>query len=221
MAEAEKIKVFIVEDHELMRDGLKAALNRDERFTVVGEAADGLTAVHKVAQIKPDVVVMDVGLPQMDGVEATRQIKQEQPGIKVVMLTSQENDSEIFAALSAGANGYCLKDLAGDKLMRAIQSISDGAAWIDPRIAGKVLSRVTEGPPAQATKQESSVEFTLSQREKEVLKLMVDGLSNKEIADKLMIGASTVRTHVEHILEKLAVSGRTEAAVKATKHGLI
>lgn len=220
MSESEKIKVIIVEDHELMRDGLKAALNKDGRFEVVAEAADGLTAVHKVAQIKPDVVVMDIGLPQIDGLEATKQIKAAHPTIKIVMLTSHENDAEIFQALQFGANGYCLKDLAGDKLMRAIQSVSEGAAWIDPRIAGKVLSHFAQ--PQETVQKQDGVELpALSQREKDVLKLMVEGLSNKEIAERLVIGASTVRTHVEHILEKLAVSGRTEAAVKATKHKLI
>ncbi len=217
------VKVFLVEDHELLRDGLRAALHRDGLFEVVGEAADGLTAVHKIVATDPDVVVMDIGLPGIDGIEATRQVREQRPGVKIIMLTSHDNDQEIFAALGAGANGYCLKDLGPDRLKRAILSVSEGAAWLDPRIAGKVLSifgKEGVAPPSAESKKDDMIS-PLSSRETEVLKLMVDGMSNKEIADKLVIGVSTVRTHVEHILEKLAVSGRTEAAVKAMRRGLI
>lgn len=218
------VKVFLVEDHELLRDGLRAALQKDGQFEVIGEAADGLTAVHKISTCDPDVVIMDIGLPNIDGIEATRQVREKRPGTRVIMLTSHDNDQEIFAALAAGANGYCLKDLGADKLKRAILSVSEGAAWLDPRIAGKVLTifaREGMAPASSESDKEDALVSPLSQRETEVLKLMVDGLSNKEIADRLVIGVSTVRTHVEHILEKLAVSGRTEAAVKAMRQGLI
>lgn len=227
MSKPPAVKVFLVEDHELLRDGLRAALHKDGLFEVVGEAADGLTAVHKIVGADPDVVIMDIGLPGIDGIEATRQVREKRPGTKIIMLTSHDNDQEIFAALAAGANGYCLKDLGADRLKRAILSVSEGAAWLDPRIAGKVLSIFAKegiGAPvpssAEASKNDDLLS-PLSQRETEVLKLMVDGMSNKEIADKLYIGVSTVRTHVEHILEKLSVSGRTEAAVKAMRRGLI
>jgi DNA-binding NarL/FixJ family response regulator len=219
------VKVFLVEDHELLRDGLRAALHKDGQFEVVGEAADGLTAVHKIISVDPDVVIMDIGLPGIDGIEATRQVREKRPGTKIIMLTSHDNDQEIFASLAAGANGYCLKDLGADRLKRAILSVSEGAAWLDPRIAGKVLTIFAKDgvgqPAAPEVKQGDDLISPLSQRETEVLKLMVDGLSNKEIADRLVIGVSTVRTHVEHILEKMAVSGRTEAAVKAMRRGLI
>jgi len=219
------VKVFLVEDHELLRDGLRAALHKDGLFEVVGEAADGLTAVHKIISVDPDVVIMDIGLPGIDGIEATRQVREKRPGTKIIMLTSHDNDQEIFASLAAGANGYCLKDLGADRLKRAILSVSEGAAWLDPRIAGKVLSIFAKDGVGQAAPPEVSPSndliSPLSQRETEVLKLMVEGLSNKEIADRLVIGVSTVRTHVEHILEKMAVSGRTEAAVKAMRRGLI
>jgi NarL family two-component system response regulator LiaR len=219
------VKVFLVEDHELLRDGLRAALQKDGQFEVVGEAADGLTAVHKISGADPDVVIMDIGLPGIDGIEATRQVREKRPGTRVIMLTSHDNDQEIFASLAAGANGYCLKDLGADRLKRAILSVSEGAAWLDPRIAGKVLTifskeGVNHSGAADSAKEDELIS-PLSQRETEVLKLMVDGLSNKEIADRLVIGVSTVRTHVEHILEKLSVSGRTEAAVKAMRRGLI
>lgn len=214
-----KIGVLIVEDNELMRHGLKAVLDRAEEFEVLGEAEDGASAVDMAGELKPEVIVMDIGLPIMNGIEATRLIKQALPSVNIVMLTSHDNDTEIFAALSAGAAGYCLKDCASERIKIAVSSVAEGAAWIDPRIAHKVL-RAFEGPPKVEAGQAAPSDL-LSQREREVLRLMVDGASNKEISEKLIISISTVRTHVEHILEKLAVTGRTAAAVKAMKEGLI
>jgi DNA-binding NarL/FixJ family response regulator len=235
MTKTNKVRVLLVEDNELMRHGLRAVLDLSNEFEVVGEAEDGEQAVATCLSVNPDVVVMDIGLPVMNGIDATKKIKENQPQIPVVMLTSHENDTEIFAALSAGAAGYCLKDCASERIKTALASVSEGAAWIDPRIAGKVL-KVFENPTALVSLQSSqtipalgspgamtspSSSDLLSHREKEVLRLMVDGASNKEISDKLIISVSTVRTHVEHILEKLAVSGRTQAAVKAMKEGLL
>ncbi|MDX1990313.1 MAG: response regulator transcription factor [Candidatus Obscuribacter sp.] len=231
-----KVNVLIVEDNELMRQGLRSVLERSEEFCVVGEAEDGEEAVRLAQTLKPDVIVMDIGLPYKNGIEATRDIKQNSPSVNIVMLTSHDNDDEIFAALSAGAQGYCLKDCASERIKIALSSVSQGAAWIDPRIAQKVLSAFEGG---RKEKSESEPEKsssvapgagssaaaggldTLSAREKDVLRLMVDGASNKEISEKLIISISTVRTHVEHILEKLAVTGRTQAAVKAMKEGLV
>ena len=230
-----KVNVLIVEDNELMRQGLRSVLERTEEFCVVGEAEDGEEAVRLAQTLKPDVIVMDIGLPYKNGIEATRDIKQNLPSVNIVMLTSHDNDDEIFAALSAGAQGYCLKDCASERIKIALSSVSHGAAWIDPRIAQKVLSAFEGG---RKDKSESAAEKsspavsnagstasggqdTLSAREKDVLRLMVDGASNKEISEKLIISISTVRTHVEHILEKLAVTGRTQAAVKAMKEGLV
>lgn len=223
MPQNQTIKVLLVEDNELMRHGLRAVLEGTNEFAVIGEAEDGATAVQMVQALKPDVIVMDIGLPILNGIDATKQIKGLKPDVNIVMLTSHENDNEIFAALSAGAAGYCLKDCASERIKTALLSVSQGAAWIDPRIAGKVL-KVFENPSAPGSNQNTSPPVSndlLSTREKEVLRLMVDGASNKEISDKLIISISTVRTHVEHILEKLAVSGRTQAAVKAMKEGLI
>lgn len=231
MPQNQPIKVLLVEDNELMRHGLRAVLEGTNEFVVIGEAEDGAMAVEMVQALNPDVIVMDIGLPILNGIDATKQIKGIKPDVNIVMLTSHENDNEIFAALSAGAAGYCLKDCASERIKTALLSVSQGAAWIDPRIAGKVL-KVFENPsapglnqnnsgPAAATPATPTNNDVLSTREKEVLRLMVDGASNKEISDKLIISISTVRTHVEHILEKLAVSGRTQAAVKAMKEGLI
>lgn len=216
-----KIGVLIVEDNELMRHGLKAVLDRAEEFEVLGEAEDGASAVDMAGELKPEVIVMDIGLPIMNGIEATRLIKQALPSVNIVMLTSHDNDTEIFAALSAGAAGYCLKDCASERIKIAVTSVAEGAAWIDPRIAHKVLRAFESPAPKVEAGQAVPPSDLLSQREREVLRLMVDGASNKEISEKLIISISTVRTHVEHILEKLAVTGRTAAAVKAMKEGLI
>jgi len=216
-----KIGVLIVEDNELMRQGLRSVIELAQGFEVVGEAEDGVSAVEMANDLQPDVVVMDIGLPQMNGIDATRAIKKSLPGVHVVMLTSHDNEDEIFAALSAGAAGYCLKDCGAERIKIAVSSVADGAAWIDPRIAHIVLKAFENQQPAKVETQPQGTGEALSSREKDVLRLMVDGASNKEISEKLIISISTVRTHVEHILEKLAVSGRTAAAVKAMKEGLI
>lgn len=226
--------VLIVEDNDLMRQGLVSVIERQGEFKVVGEAQDGEEAVQMALELKPDLIVMDIGLPYKSGIDATREIKIALPAVNIVMLTSHDNDDEIFAALSAGAQGYCLKDSASERIKIALSSVSQGAAWIDPKIASKVLAVFEmqrkpqeETDKAHATSSgsgsgiSSSLSDSLSQREKEVLKLMVEGFSNKEISEKLIISISTVRTHVEHILEKLSVTGRTQAAVKAMKEGLL
>lgn len=218
-----KIRVLVVEDNELMRQGLRAVLEHCGDFEVVAEAEDGIAAVELAKSLQPDVVVMDIGLPLMNGIEATKLVKKAVPHVHIVMLTSHDNDNEIFAALSAGAAGYCLKDCASERIKTAVTSVSQGAAWIDPRIAHKVLqafenSAFRKTGAGQVPLPPSEL---LSHREREVLKLMVDGSTNKEIGEKLTISVSTVRTHVEHILEKLAVTGRTAAAIKAMKEGLV
>ncbi|MBA4079066.1 MAG: DNA-binding response regulator [Cyanobacteria bacterium PR.023] len=219
-----QISVLIVEDHDILRQGLRLVLERANKFTIVGEANNGRLGVAMAAELQPDVIVMDIGMPELNGIDATRAIKLARPDVRIVMLTAHENDNEIFAALSAGAAGYCLKDAAFDCIQVALSSVADGAAWIDPRIAQKVLKAFEQHANSQSGKQiavEEKPIDVLSTREKDVLRLMVDGASNKEIGDKLIISLSTVRTHVEHILEKLAVTGRTAAAVKAMKEGLI
>ncbi|HEY9776496.1 MAG TPA: response regulator transcription factor [Planktothrix sp.] len=217
------IRVLLVEDNDLMRNGLRTSFG-ESGFEVVGEAEDGVTAVELTQSLRPDVVVMDIGLPLQTGIEATRQIKQSMPDTKVVMLTSHNSGDELFAALAAGAAGYCLKDCASELVKIAVRSVSEGAAWLDPKIAGMVLKVFESGvldKKEQKPEPYQVAPSTLSEREKDVLRLMVNGAANKEIASQLHISISTVRTHVEHILGKLAVSGRTAAAVKAMKEGLI
>lgn len=211
--------VFIVEDHELMRDGIKAAVTREDAFAVIGEAADGKEAIDRVPILAPDIVIMDIGLPTVDGIEATQTLLSKCPHSRVIMLTSHREEAEVFAAFAAGAAGYCLKESASTLLKSALTSVAEGAVWIDPQIAGMVLNAF--GAIGKGPRRADGEKNPLSERELDVLKLIVDGLSNKEIAAELQISSATVRTHVEHILEKLTVSGRTQAAVEAVRRRLV
>lgn len=226
------ISVLIVDDQEIVRVGLKVVLEKQvpgqQNIEVIGVAIDGLDALEKLEALKPDVVVMDIGLPFMDGVETTRQVKGKNENIKVVMLTSHRDDRHIFAALAAGADGYCLKETSGEQLCFAVRSVFDGAAWLDPLIARKLLSASLnnlKSLDASSIKEQDSKENkkdieSLSSRELDVLRLVTDGLTNQEIAEKLVLSVETVKTHMRHIMEKLRVSDRTQAAVKAMREGL-
>jgi len=223
----ETVNVFIAEDHEITRVGLRLTLEQMTGFKVVGEANDGRIAVDSVISSKPDVVLMDIWLPTMDGIEATKKVKELAPDSKVIMLTSHDSDRDVFAALAAGADGYCLKEVSGTQLAMAIRCVADGAAWLDPGVASRVLKacavggNIPQSAVSMTQKTSSGTQQTLSQRELDVLKLVVDGLSNQEIADKLVVSVETVKTHMRHIMEKMAVSDRTQAAVKAMREGLV
>lgn len=225
------ISVLIVDDQEIVRVGLKVVLEKlvpgQQEIEVIGVAIDGLDALEKLEALKPDVVVMDIGLPFMDGVETTRQVKSKNEKIKVVMLTSHRDDRHIFAALAAGADGYCLKETSGDQLCFAVRSVYDGAAWLDPLIARKLLSaslnnlKSLDASSVKEQDKEAKKDIeSLSSRELDVLRLVTDGLTNQEIAEKLVLSVETVKTHMRHIMEKLRVSDRTQAAVKAMREGL-
>ncbi|CAN5568823.1 response regulator transcription factor [soil metagenome] len=245
---SQPITVLLVEDHALTRIGLRTALKRTEDIKVVGEAADGEEAITQAEKLKPNVILMDVGMPIMDGIQAARIIIQKDPGIKIIMLTQHDNDRDILASLAAGAFGYCLKDVAPDRLYTAIRSVNAGDAWLDASIASRVLKHYAQIDTAEAKVQQSREatsapalglvrttekpsemdEFlgrplpdALSPRELEVLRLIVDGLSNQEIANKLIISLATAKTHVRNILNKLAVDDRTQAAVHAMRRGLV
>ena len=211
------IRVLIVEDQELVRVGLKTVLAKTEGLEVAGTASDGRDAVEQARSIAPDVIVMDIGLPFLSGIEASKQIKEARPETKIVMLTSHDDEEHVFAALGAGVEGYCLKESSGGLLTSAILSVSEGAAWLDPGIARMVLESTREG----RQKVNSELAGLLTKRELEVLKQVVDGRTNQEIADGLFISIETVKTHMRHIMEKLRVTDRTQAAVKAMKEGLI
>jgi len=218
------VKVAIIEDHEFTRLGLRLSLEQMPGIDIVGEAADGAQGLELVGELKPHVVLMDVELPVLDGVEATRQIKASAPHIKVIMLTSHNNDQAIFAALGAGANGYCLKNISAQQLATVIKMVMEGAVWLDPGVANRVLGAYAnpqgQGIAHKAVKGKGQTP-SLSPRETEVLRLVADGFSNQKIAEQLGLGLETIKTHMRHIMEKLTVSDRTEAAVKAMKQGLM
>lgn len=231
-----EIRVLLVEDHLLTRIGLRTVLERTNDIKVIGEAENGAIALELVRELKPDVVLMDVGMPILDGIEAARRICYENPQQRIIMLTSHDNEEDIFAAIAAGAGGYCLKDVAPDRLYTAVRSIHNGDVWLDSSIAHKVLGHyaaeknVNVRPPkTQSTAKNGSAEVgdlpslpePLSNRELEVLKLLVDGCSNRQIADRLVISLATAKTHVRNILNKLSVDDRTQAAVQAMRRGLV
>jgi DNA-binding NarL/FixJ family response regulator len=183
---------------------------------VVGTAEDGAAAVELVAKEKPDLVLMDLKMPVLNGVEATRRIKTSHPDIKVLVLTTYDNDEWVFDAISAGASGYLLKDTPRDELIKAIRGTMAGMTYLDPSVAGKVLERVS----SHQTQPTTLVTSKLTNREIEILRLIAKGLSNTDVADRLFLSEGTVRNHVSAILTKLGVSDRTQAAVIAIQHGL-
>lgn len=215
-SETESIRVLIVEDDPMMQLGLEQSLSSAVDITVVGQAEDGYTAVEAAQRLKPDVIVMDIGLPRQDGIAATQQIKSAQPEVRVVMLTSHTTENEVVGALSSGADAYCVKGTSVDRLLTAIHAAYEGASYLDPLVARQVMDHLK---PA-ATVEVNAV-GQLSQRELEVLKLMVEGLSNPEIAAILYLSPNTVKTHVRGIMNKLAVDDRVQAAVVALRAGLV
>jgi DNA-binding NarL/FixJ family response regulator len=234
---AAQIRTLLVEDHALTRVGIRVTLERFPDITVVGEASNGLDGAEAFERLRPDVVLMDVGMPQMDGIEAARRILERYADAKIIMLTSHNNDGDIFASLAAGASGYCLKDATPERLHSAVVSVSLGDVWLDSAIASRVLQYYARpqtsldgdgAAPAAAAVPENLVPISgnsqterLSQRELEVLTLIVQGLSNQAIADSLKISLATTKSHVRSILHKLAVDDRTEAAVQAMRKGLV
>jgi DNA-binding NarL/FixJ family response regulator len=211
--ESSPLRVLIVEDDPMMQLGLEQSLQAYPQITIIGQAEDGYAGIEAALKLQPDLIVMDIGLPRLDGIAATQRIKAELPDMRVVVLTSHTTETEIIAALASGADAYCIKGTSVDRLLAAIAAAQVGAAYLDPQIARKVIEHLN--PPAPA----SHVE--LSQRELEVLKLMVEGYSNPEIATALYLSPNTVKTHVRGIMNKLAVDDRVQAAVVALRSGLV
>jgi len=208
-------RVVLVEDHALTRAGLGAAL-AEAGFSVVGEAKDGPRGLAEVRRLTPDVAVIDLGLPGMDGIELTRQLRQAVPNTGIVILTMHDLDTEVLAALAAGADAYCVKSTKAEGVVTAVRVVAEGGAYFDPAVAHIALRRVAE-PAGNATPHPSP----LSPRETEILKLVADGVGNAEIAQRLAIGLGTVKGHIRDILEKLSASDRTHAAVVALRRGII
>lgn len=217
-----KVKVLLVEDHEMTRMGLEVAIGKTDTLELVGQAGDGLMGVELAKKLLPDVILMDIGLPEIDGIEATRRIKELKLNSKVLMFTSREDDSDVFDALSAGADGYVTKGTNIEQLTMAIMAVNTGASWLDPAIARVVLSKVSSNSiqqsknPADFLKQAG-----LTKREYEVLGYIADGMSNSEIADKLVVSLATAKTHVHNILQKLSVKNKTQATILAVSEGLV
>lgn len=205
-------RLVLVEDDPVMRLGLEHFFRAMPQFEIVAQAADGYSAVETIA-LQPDLVVMDIGLPQLDGIAATQQIKAIMPQVRVVMLTSHASETEIIAALSSGADAYCIKGTRLTHLLAAIAAAQDGALYLDPQIARCVIQHLK--PPA------AYQPGSLSERELEVLKLLIDGKTNPEIAARLFLSVSTVKAHVRGIMQKLAVDDRVQAAVVALRSGLV
>ena len=225
MAEKE-IKVLLVEDHMMIRMGTALVIEKTEGISLVGEAEDGLQGVEKAKELLPDVILMDIGLPVIDGIEATKRIRETGINAKVLIFTSRDSDDDVFAALAAGADGYVMKGATAQQLSSAIVAVNEGTAWLDPAIARLVLSNVQrQKTEANATNEinykVAKNTFGLTEREMEVLALIVDGLSNPEIAEKLFITRATAKAHVHSILQKLYVDDRTQAAVTAMREGLV
>jgi DNA-binding NarL/FixJ family response regulator len=211
----EAIRVVIADDHPVVREGLAAMLNKQADFSVVGEAENGRDAIEKARELHPDVILMDLRMPEVDGVEAMRQIGRESPGTRFIVLTTYDNDEFIFKGIEAGARAYMLKDSPRDELFRAIRAVHRGESLIQPAVAGKVLDRFAE------LSRQVQVPEALSEREIEVVRLMAEGSANKEIAASLSISESTVKTHIQTIFQKLGVGDRTEAVTQALRKGII
>jgi len=211
-----RLRILLVDDHEVVRLGLKTLLERHPDFEVVAEAGTAAEAVAKALRHKPDVVVMDIRLPGESGIDACRQITEKLPDAKVIMLTSYAEDEMLFAAIRAGAAGYVLKQIGGDDLVRAIETVGRGEALIAPSLIKRVLAEVRRA----AQREEAAAFAELTLQERQVLALIAEGKTNREIAQALFLGEGTVRNYVSSILSKLNVSNRAEAAAYAIEHNL-
>jgi DNA-binding NarL/FixJ family response regulator len=210
------MKVIICDDQAIVRDGLEMLLKLEPDIQVVGVASDGAEAVEMVARRTPDLVLMDLKMPILNGIEATRQIRAKYPAVKVLVLTTYDDDEWVFDAIQAGASGYLLKDTPRDGVIMAIRGTVAGKTYVDPSVAGKVLRQAS----SHQTQPKTLITDKLTEREIEVLHLIAKGLSNSDIAERLFLSEGTVRNHVSAILAKLGVSDRTQAAVIAIQHGL-
>jgi len=214
------IRVLIVDDQRLMREGLRILLEMEPDLEVVGEAGDGEVAVDCFAVLGPDVVLMDVRMPVMDGVEATRRLRERWPGARVIILTTFDDDAYLFEGLRAGALGYLLKDVSGQDLARAVRTVAAGGALIDPSVTRKVVAELARRAPS-IWPPENALREPLSEREREILRLVSQGLSNGEIAVRLSLAEGTVKNYVTTILQKLQARDRTQAALRAREMGLL
>jgi two-component system, NarL family, response regulator LiaR len=209
------IRLLIVDDHVVVRKGLRMLFTSDPAIEVIGEAGNGLEAIEQTSALNPDLILMDLQMPKMNGIDAIQAIKQHDPAIKILVLTSFADDQNVFPAIKGGASGYILKDALPDDLLEAVHRIARGEPSLDPAIAERLMKEIAHPtvPPVKGT--------GLTQRELEILQLVAQGNSNHEIAVQLVIGDRTVTTHIQNILSKLHLANRTQAALYAIREGLI
>lgn len=215
----EPIRILLVDDQRLMREGLRTLLELEPGLEVVGEAEDGQAALDAYQELQPTVVLMDVRMPKMDGVEATRRLRLRWPEAVVIILTTFDDDAYLFEGLRAGAVGYLLKDVSGEELTQAIRTVAAGGGLIEPSIARKVLAEFSRlAPPTRPV--EAVLIDPLSEREVQILRLLIQGLTNRQISERLYLAEGTVKNYVSQILQKLGVQDRTQAALRARELGL-
>jgi NarL family two-component system response regulator LiaR len=213
----DRIRVLLADDHIVLREGTRELLEQEDDLLVVAEAGNGQEAVQMTARHRPDVVVMDISMPELNGIEATKQIKASQPTTAVLVLTAYDDDQYIFAVLEAGAAGYLLKDVHADELIKAIRAVHAGEAVLHPSVARKVIGRFANPAGTQQGRRNSD---SLSERELEVLRLAAKGMSNREISGYLILSVRTVQSHLTNIFNKMAVGSRTEAVLQGLREGL-
>ena len=215
----DRIKVLVVDDHALFRRGIIEVLTNQKNLEVVGEATDGLEAIEKAEEIAPDVILMDINMPHCSGLEATQALQTKMPQVNILVLTVSESESDLFAAMKFGAKGYILKNTEPEELIHAISHIAQGGVIVSPIMATKLLTEFRE--PKAEREATQKAETGLSPREGEVLQLVAQGATNKQIADSLFISENTVKTHLRSIMEKLHLANRSQAAAYAVKRGLV
>jgi DNA-binding NarL/FixJ family response regulator len=216
----EPIRLLLVDDQRLMRDGLRTLLELEPDLEVVGEAENGEAALKLFLELNPDVILMDIRMPVMDGVEATRRLRADDPNVKIIILTTFDDNEYVFEGLRAGALGYLLKDVSGPELAEAIRTVAAGGSMIEPSVARKVVAEFARlAPPTQAARDD--LIDPLSDREIEILQCVAQGLTNKEIASKLFLAEGTVKNYVTSILQKIGARDRTQAAIRARELGLL
>ncbi len=214
----DRIKILIADDHALMRDGIRRILERESDFDVVAEAGDGEEAIALIESLKPDIAIVDIAMPKVDGIEVTKYVKASHPGMAVLILTAYDDDEFVFSLVEAGAAGYMLKSVESQELVKAIRAIRAGESVLHPSIARKVLNHFVT---SSAKPKEHTPLETLTERELDILRLVTKGLSNKEIGDELVLSDRTVHGHLGRIFGKLGVGSRTEAVVRALKEGWV
>lgn len=213
------IRLLIVDDHQLMRDGLVRLLSLEPDVEIVGTACDGKEAVQKVGALSPSLVLMDIRMPELSGIQATKQIKTEHPNVEIVLLTMHDEDDYVFEGIAAGASGYLLKDSSREELISTLQQVHAGQASLTPSVTRRVMQEFATLQQGKREKPTGAKPDELSRREMDVLELLVGGLSNKQIAKELFIDETTVKTHLHRIFEKLNVRDRTQAAILALQRG--